>query len=430
MMIETGSSFMIRVMFKTVTGLLVLTMAIYPSLYGISKTAGRISASELAASVNRQEASATEGAFSEEELDELLAPIALYPDPLLAQVLPASTFIDQIDEAQRTLNGKSDDNLIANQNWDVSVKAVAHYPMVLQMMNQKRDWTTALGQAYVNQSTDVGKSIQRLRAQAKDAGNLVSNDKMLVETKTESGQQAITIEPAQPQVVYVPQYDPEVVYVEQSGPSTGTVVAASLISFGVGMAIGSWLNRDWDWYGGGIYYHGWRGGGWVGRSYSYVNVNVHRNVYINDRYRTVNVNRRINNRNINRYRSDLRRDADIRRARVNNRDLGRGNDRPDRGGFNDTRNDALRSRDDKRLDNYRGHDAKDLNRQSANTREAARSAAADRDLKKPARANSNSAFNANQSGREVKQNHDRGSHSRQVAHRGGGGRHGGRGRRH
>src|ERR1043166_695839 len=97
--------------------------------------------------------------FSDAELDELLAPIALYPDPLLAQVVPASTFIDQLENAQQVLGGSTDDNKIGNQQWDVSVKSVAHYPQVLQMMVEKRDWTTALGQAYVNQSTDVGKSI-------------------------------------------------------------------------------------------------------------------------------------------------------------------------------------------------------------------------------------------------------------------------------
>ncbi|MCI0387709.1 MAG: DUF3300 domain-containing protein [Acidobacteria bacterium] len=405
---------------KSTVTLLILSLAMSPSLCYMTSMAGPISTREPVGSPMAE-------AFTEEELDELLAPIALYPDPLLAQVLPAATFIEQIDEAQRTLNGKSDDNLIADQNWDISVKSVAHYPQVLQMMNQKRDWTTALGQAYVNQSTDVEKAIQRLRAEAKNAGNLVSSDKMLVDTKTEAGQQVIVVEPAQPQVVYVPQYDPEVVYVQQSGPSTGAVVAASMISFGAGMAMGAWLNRGWNWYGGGIYYHGWRGGGWIGRSSSYVNVNVHRNVYINNSYRNVNVNRNINNRNINTYRGDLRRDAGNRRARANNRDLKRDNDRGDRGGFKDTRNDALRSKDNKKLDNYRGRDDQDRNLKSANTRDAARSATSGKDIKKPAKASSNSAFNANKSGKEVKQQHDRGSQSHQVAHSGGGGRPGGGG---
>jgi uncharacterized protein DUF3300 len=263
----------------------------------------------LMASANANPATAR---FSNDELDELLAPIALYPDPLLAQVVPASTFIDQLEQAQQTLGGSTDDNTIGNQNWDVSVKSVAHYPQVLQMMVEKRDWTTALGQAYVNQSTDVGKSIQRLRAEAKAAGNLATTPQQQVVT---SGQ-VIKIVPAQPQVIYVPQYNPEVVYVK-SGPSTGAVVAAAAISFGAGLALGAWLNRDWDWYGRGPYYHGWVGGGWVGVNRTFVNVNVNRNFYVNNSYRTVGVNRTIVNRNLGGYRTTLNQNAVVRRNNIN-----------------------------------------------------------------------------------------------------------------
>jgi len=170
--------------------------------------------------------------FSSDELDQLLSPIALYPDPLLAQVIPAATFFDELEEANQVLGGRADDDAISNKNWDVSVKSVAHYPQLLQMMVKKSDWTATLGKAYVNQSTDVGKSIQRLRAEAKAAGNLATSPQQKVITDG----QTIRIEPAQPQVIYVPQYDPQVVYVE-SGPSTGAVVAASAISFGVGLAM-------------------------------------------------------------------------------------------------------------------------------------------------------------------------------------------------
>jgi len=259
--------------------------------------------------------------YSDDELDEMLAPIALYPDPLLAQMIPAATFFDQLEEAQRTLNGKSDDNLIADQNWEVSVKSVAHYPQVLRLMVENQDRTIAIGQAYVSQPQDVSKSIQRLRGQAKDAGNLVTNKQQQVVTEGE----AIKIVPAEPQVIYVPQYDPEVVYVD-NGPSTGAVVAATAISFGVGLAIGAWLNNDYDYYGRGIYYHGWNGGGWIGANRTFVNVN--RNVYINNSYRNINVNRNIVNRNISNYRTNLNRSATVRRDRtvanrtaVNNRSI-------------------------------------------------------------------------------------------------------------
>ena len=261
-----------------------------------------------------------DGRFSDAELDELLAPIALYPDPLLAQVVPASTFIDQLESAQQVLGGSTDDNKIGNQNWDVSVKSVAHYPQVLQMMVEKRDWTTALGQAYVNQSTDVGKSIQRLRAQARAAGSLVTTSQQQVIAEGN----VIRIVPAQPQVIYVPQYNPEVVYVN-NGPSTGERIAAAAITFGAGLAIGAWLNNDWDWRGRGVYYHGWVGGGWIGVNRTFVNVNVNRNFYVNNRYRNVNVNRAVVNRNIGGYRTTLNRNAVVRQNNINVNNINRNN---------------------------------------------------------------------------------------------------------
>src|SRR4029453_8889893 len=253
--------------------------------------------------------------FAAQELDEILAPIALYPDPLLAQVIPAATFVDQIAAAAKVLNGRVDPNLIDQQDWDVSVKAVAHYPEVLDKMNQNQDWTIALGQAYVNQPKEGMKSIQHLRTEARTAGTLATTPQQQVITQGES----IAIVPAEPQVIYVPQYDPEVVYEPQevsqpvsqdSGVSTGAAVASTVIAFGAGLAIGAWLNRDCGWEDKGIYYHGWSGGGWVGASSSYVDVN--RSVYVNNSYRNVNVNRTVTSRDINNYRTDLDRRAAVR----------------------------------------------------------------------------------------------------------------------
>jgi Protein of unknown function (DUF3300) len=225
-------------------------------------------------------AMAPEGGLSAEQMDNLLAPIALYPDPLLAQVFPASTFVDQIDQAARWLRSNNNNPAkIDSQNWDVSVKSVGHYPQVIYMMSDKLDWTTALGQAYVNQSTDVLTSVQRLRARAKAAGYLVTTPQQTVIVEKE----VIKVVPAQPQVIYVPTYNPQVVFVQPSGPSTGTVVAAAAISFGVGLAIGAWLNNDCNWYSHTVYYHGWHGSGWVSTSSHYVHVN---SVYVNNRYRT------------------------------------------------------------------------------------------------------------------------------------------------
>jgi hypothetical protein len=319
--------------FKTQATLLASLLA----LTGCGKSQATATQS-AAASPNETTAAATspvaDQKYSDEELDEMLAPIALYPDPLLAQMIPAATFFDQLEQAQRTLNGKSDDDLIANQNWEVSVKSVAHYPQVLQMMVEKQDQTIAIGQAYVTQPQDVAKSIQRLRVEAQEAGNLVTTKQQQVITQGN----AIKIEPTQPQVIYVPQYDPQVVYVD-NGPSTGQVVAASAISFGVGLAIGAWLNNDYDYYGRGIYYHGWNGGGWIGANRTFVNVN--RNIYINNSYRNINVDRNIVNRNISTYRTNLNRSATVRRERtianrntVNNRAIA---DRGNRVGVNNER---------------------------------------------------------------------------------------------
>jgi len=263
-----------------------------------------------------QPAAAPEGAgLSGEQMDNLLAPIALYPDPLLAQVFPASTFVDQIDLAARWLRSHNNNSAgVDNESWDVSVRSIAHYPQVVYMMSDKLDWTTALGQAYVNQSTDVLTSVQRLRARAKAAGYLVTTPQQVVIVEKE----VIKVVPAQPQVIYVPTYNPQVVYV-QSGPSTGTVVAATAIAFGVGLAIGAWLNNDCNWYSHTVYYHGWHGVGWISTSSRYVHVN---SVYVNNRYSTVHVNtavvhRNVNYNNVNHY-SSVNRNVNYNNVNVNN----------------------------------------------------------------------------------------------------------------
>jgi len=364
--------------------------------------------------------------FSDAELDELLAPIALYPDPLLAQVVPASTFIDQLENAQQVLGGSTDDNKIGNQQWDVSVKSVAHYPQVLQMMVEKRDWTTALGQAYVNQSTDVGKSIQRLRAEARTAGSLVTTPEQQVVTEGS----VIKIVPAQPQVIYVPQYNPEVVYVN-SGPSTGEVVAAAAISFGVGLAIGAWLNNDWDWRGRGIYYHGWVGGGWIGVNRSFVNVNVNRNVYINNRYTHVNVNRNITNRNINTYRTNLNRNATVRRNNITRNNVNRNNiNRNDINRNNITRNDVNRNDINRNDVNRNNINRNDVNRNQVDRNEALKNRTEkpswmDRGRQTqnttPRRDTNSSAFGGGGNRAQIQQDRNRGTNSMNRMGAGGGG---------
>ena len=232
-----------------------------------------------------------------EELDDLLAPIALYPDPLIAQILPAATFVDQIDEAARYVRQFGRSARIDAQAWDVSVKAVAHYPEVLFMMDQKYDWTVALGQAFIDQQQDVMDAIQRLRADAQEQGNLFSTQQQQVIDDPDG----ISIVPAAPEYLYVPVYDPQEVYVEGYNP------AYPFITFGGGLAIGAWLSRDLDWNRRRVYYHGWRGGGWISRSRPHINDKG--NVYINKSAAVINLNKRVLQHDTRRFRQELKTDA-------------------------------------------------------------------------------------------------------------------------
>jgi hypothetical protein len=241
-------------------------------------------------SSDTEEAVSSDGLFSMEELEDLFAPIALYPDPLIAQILPAATFIDQINEAARYVGQKGKYARIDTQQWDVSVKAVAHYPDLLFMMDREHDWTASLGQAFINQRAEVMQAIQLLRQDAYATGNLVSTPQQQV--VVEEGY--IRIIPARPDLVYLPDYDPEVVYNEPSQPGF------SLITFGIGFTIGPWLNRDCDWHGHRVYYHGWRGRDWIERSRPHIR--TRNNVYVNTYQTTIRVDDRIRRHNIEDYR--------------------------------------------------------------------------------------------------------------------------------
>jgi hypothetical protein len=232
-----------------------------------------------------------------EELDNLVAPIALYPDPLIAQILPAATFFDEIDQAARYVRQYGSAARIDDMPWDVSVKAIAHYPDVLNMLDQKQDWTVALGQAYIDQPQEVMDAIQRLRAAAEAEGNLYSTPQQQVVV----GADDISIVPASPEYIYVPVYDPQVVYVEPYDPSY------TIITFSTGFFIGAWLNRDCDWHRHRVYYHGWRGGGWVGRARPHVH--DRRGVYINRNAAVIHTNDRILTRDNRAFRQQLRTDT-------------------------------------------------------------------------------------------------------------------------
>ena len=243
--------------------------------------------------------------YSDEQLDALLAPIALYPDQLLAQVLMAATYPLDIVAASRWLESGNNKSLtgdalakaLATQPWDPSVKSIVAFPQVLAMMNQNLDWTQQLGFAVANQQSDVMGSVQRLRAQAQQAGMLKTSDQQVVTTSSVPGeagappQQAIVIEPANPQVVYVPTYNPSVVFgtwpyatppvylPPPPGYAFGTALATGL-AFAAGVAV---VGSLWGWARPGWGYGGGYGGGWGG------SINVNNNRYTN-----------ISNNNINR----------------------------------------------------------------------------------------------------------------------------------
>jgi len=157
-------------------------------------------------------------AFTQQDFDELLAPIALYPDALLAQILMASTYPLEVVEAARwqkansTLKDKALEEALKKQTWDDSVKALAAVPQVLTMMNEKLDWTTKLGDAFLADQEKVLKTAQALRKKADEAGNLKSSKEMVVKKETENNVQVIKIENPTPETVYVPTYNPATAY--------------------------------------------------------------------------------------------------------------------------------------------------------------------------------------------------------------------------
>ena len=176
--------------------------------------------------------------FTDPQLQQLLGPIALYPDPLVAIMLPAATLPTQIVEADRYVSGGGDPNQIDQQPWDPNVQALARYPAVLKWMDDNLNWTTQLGEAFQGQQDDVMNAVQELRTQAYNLGNLQSTPEQQV--VDDNGY--IEIVPANPDDLYVPQYQPDQVYSYQP------VVGTSYVTFGVGFAIGPWLCGDFDWH--------------------------------------------------------------------------------------------------------------------------------------------------------------------------------------
>jgi Protein of unknown function (DUF3300) len=227
-----------------------------------------------------------------DQLDSLVAPIALYPDALLSQTLVASTYplevvqLKQWLDQHKDLKGKALADAALKQDWDPSIQALAGLPDLVKQLADNIKWTTDLGNAFLAQQSEVMDAVQRMRKKAEDAGNLKSNEQQKVETKVVESKQVIIVQQASPEVVYVPSYNPTVVYGAPvypyppiAYPPPGYYAAGMAISFGVGVAMGAF------WSGGA----GW-GCGWGGNN----------NVTINNNNNFVNNSNRQNINNANR----------------------------------------------------------------------------------------------------------------------------------
>jgi Protein of unknown function (DUF3300) len=314
---------------------LLLSVSLIVSFDGCNKSSAPAPA---ASSPQGQAPTATYATPTADQLYQLVAPIALFPDNLVALVLAGSTFPDQITAAYQwlqqnsALKGQQLLDAVNQQPWDASVKGLTQFSDVVQQMANSLSWTSSLGDAYFNVPQSVMNAVQVMRQRAYSAGNLKSNQQQNVTvqnqaagsappaqassgesqvTVVQSPPQTIVIQPAQPEVVYVPTYNPTVVYgapvAAYPGYSTGDMVATGLISFGLGIAVGAAIS------GGGCCgwgYNSW-GCGWHNSSVTY-----NRNTYVSNSNTFVNRNN-YSNRNIN--------NANFNRNNINTNDINRNN---------------------------------------------------------------------------------------------------------
>ncbi len=222
---------------------------------------------------------------SEQQLEQLVSPIALYPDTLVGMILAASQYPSQVVEAARylkdnpSLKGNALTQAVNQQPWDPSIKALTQFPSVLDNMNKNLSWTSALGDAYYNDPQGVMKEIQHLRKLAQQKGSLKTTPQ---QTVTQNGD-TIIIQPSNPQVIYVPQYNPTVVYgapvATYPGYSSADMMMAGLVGFGAGMLVGTAISGGWgcDWGGSAVVYN----------NHTYVNNN---NNYYNHNWNSNNWN--------------------------------------------------------------------------------------------------------------------------------------------
>jgi Protein of unknown function (DUF3300) len=225
--------------------------------------------------------------LSADELDSLVAPIALYPDPLLAQTLVACTYPLEVMQLQQFLQNnkgmkeKALTDAVMKQDWDPSIQAMAAFPDVVKTLAENIKWADNLGNAFLAQQNDVMDAVQRMRNKAVQKGALKSTEQMKVETKVVESKTVIVVEPSSPQVVYVPAYDPYAVWGAPPYPYPPVAypsypAGGMLLSFGVGMAVGAaWGHGGWGW-----------NCGWGGNN----NININRNNNFVNNYNRQNVN--------------------------------------------------------------------------------------------------------------------------------------------
>src|SRR5213595_2358736 len=230
--------------------------------------------------------------LSSAQLEELVAPISLYPDALAVQVLMAATYPLEIVEAARwraknsSLQGDALEQALESRNWDPSVESLTRFPDLLKRMSDNLDWTKDLGDAFLAQKDEVLEAVQRMRAKAYESGALKTTKEQVVIREIVKEKEIIRVEPADPEVVYVPQYSPSAVYgppptpyyPAMTGYPPGYVATASLLSFGAGMAVGAAVWGDCDWGHNEVnnYYN--NGGGGGGNQNVNVNKNKEKNV--------------------------------------------------------------------------------------------------------------------------------------------------------
>ena len=230
--------------------------------------------------------SAQDAKLSNDQLDSLVAPIALYPDPLLAQTLVACTYpleivqLQQWLEKNKNLKDKALTDAVQKQNWDPSIQAMAPFPDLVKQLSQNIKWTDELGNAFLAQQSEVMDAVQRMRAKAVEKGALKSNEQQKVETKTVESKTVVVVQPAKTEVVYVPSYDPVAVWGAPYYPYPPVAYPAyypaggMLLSFGVGVAMGAAWGGGWGW-----------NAGWGGNN----DININRNnTFVNNSNRAGN----------------------------------------------------------------------------------------------------------------------------------------------